>query len=66
MEKHTEVGSVIIGAATSITIGNFVFEILGTLVLGVVGALGGYLFNKLIKPKFDDYFKKKLNKHVDK
>lgn len=61
IQQHSSsnnIAIILIGALTSSTIGSFLFQALGTLVLGIVGALGGYLFVKLIKPQLDKLFDK--------
>lgn len=45
--------SMVLGALTAASVGTFVFEILGVLLLGVIGALGGWIFENLIKPKLN-------------
>lgn len=52
----SELGYIVVGTVTSTGVGSFLFQALGTLVLGIIGALGSYLFVKLIKPKLDKYF----------
>lgn len=69
MEKQSHLNSIILGAATSVTIGNFLFQALGTLILGIIGALGGYIFTRFIKPLVDAKIKRireKLNRSVEK
>lgn len=58
-EKSNEIMGTILGAATTLGIGPFLFQLLGTFILGLVGALAGYLFTKFIKPKLDKVFARK-------
>lgn len=51
--------SIILGALTSIGVGTLFFQAIGTLVLGLIGALGGYLFQRFLKPRLDSLFNKK-------
>lgn len=55
----TELGFILLGAITSTTIGTFIFNALGAFILGIMGAAGGYIFVKLIKPRLDKLFAKK-------
>jgi len=45
--------SMILGAVTAAGVGSFLFQALGVLVLGIIGALGGWIFEHLIKPKLN-------------
>lgn len=47
----------VIGAVTATGFGTFVFQALGTVLLGVLGALGGYIFTRFIKPRIDKALK---------
>lgn len=62
MSKHntspTELASMLTGAVTSAGVGSFLLDSLGALLLGIMGAIGGYLFTKFIKPQFDKLFSK--------
>lgn len=58
-EAGNELGYILIASLTGASFGAAVFEIFGVFILGIVGALGGYLFNKVIKPKLDKRFNKK-------
>jgi hypothetical protein len=58
-ERASELGTILWATITGVSIGTFVFQALGTLLLGIIGALGGYLFNKFAKPRLDKFFKKK-------
>jgi len=58
-----ELGSIGLGLATSAGVGSILFEGIGALFLGILGALGGYLFHKFIKPRLDQIsIKKKQDK----
>ncbi len=51
-----------LGSISSTTIGEYMFQAIGTLALGIMGALGGWLFAALIRPpleKLIDKIKKK-------
>lgn len=48
----------LIGAATTMSLGQFMFQALGTLLLGIIGALGGWLFTAVLRPKLDKIIKK--------
>ena len=50
---------VLCGLVTSVSFGQMIFQGLGTVILGMLGALGGYLFIKFIKPRLDSWIDKK-------
>jgi hypothetical protein len=50
-----EVGSTTVGAMLSLGVGTVFLQALGAIALGLLGALGGYIFSKLIKPKLDKW-----------
>jgi uncharacterized membrane protein len=54
-----ELNSIILGGLTAAGLGTFLFQALGTLLLGVIGALGGYLFQRYLKPRLDKFLMKK-------
>lgn len=56
---RTDLPAMFLGLITTTTIGTLIFQALGTLVLGIIGALGGYLFNRFLRPKLDKLFTKK-------
>lgn len=58
-KEHDYFYSTVIGAITATSIGSFLFQTLGAFVIGVVGALGGYLFARFLKPRLDKLFPKK-------
>jgi len=58
-EAGNELGYIIVASLTGMSIGAAIFQALGVLILGIMGAMGGYIFNKAIKPKLDAYFSKK-------
>jgi hypothetical protein len=57
MNKN-ELPSTVIGAASSVSIGSVLMDSAGALLIGVLGALGGWLFAHFVKPKLDKWFKK--------
>lgn len=57
--KVHELVSILYGTVTAATAGTFLFQALGAIILGIMGALGGYLFAKFVKPKLDKLFRKK-------
>ena len=61
-----EAMGVALGMVTSLSVGQILFQALGTLALGCIGALGGYLFVKLIKPRLDRLFDKYSKKDNEK
>lgn len=46
------------GALTSIGIGAFFLEILGALILGMVGAIGGWIVKEFVIPFLNKKFKR--------
>lgn len=64
MNRPNEGFSVVLGALTAAGIGNIFFQALGAVLLGLLGALGGYLFGKFIKPKLDALISKKKDKEA--
>jgi uncharacterized protein (DUF58 family) len=59
MSDHSNgVLSVILGSIAGISIGGLLFQALGVLLLGVIGAAGGWIFEKLIKPKLNKFIPK--------
>jgi len=58
-QTRSETVSVVLGAITATGLGTFLFQALGTLVLGFLGALGGYLFSHFLKPRLDRLLAKK-------
>lgn len=61
-QRIHELGSILYGTITAAGLGSFLFQALGAVILGLMGALGGYLFAKFIKPKLDKIFRKKGSK----
>lgn len=55
MSTRTEdhLAHIVLGAITSASLGSIVFQALGTIALGLLGALGGYIFTYVIKPRLD-------------
>lgn len=50
--------AVLLGTLTSMTFGGFLLQSMSALLLGILGAVGGYFANRYLKP----YFEKKLPK----
>ncbi len=59
-----ELGYVLIGAITSSTVGAFLLQAISAFILGLLGALAGYLFSKILKPRLDRFFSKKKKKEA--
>ena len=57
-ETKNELGYIITGTASAVGIGSLLFQAVGALILGLMGAAGSYLFVRFIKPKLDKLFKK--------
>lgn len=53
-----------VGSATSGTIGQFLLQGIGTIVLGILGAFGGWLFYATMKPQLDK-LKAKIGKKLN-
>lgn len=62
--RQSETTSMVLGALTATGIGAIVFQAATAIVLGIMGALGGYLFQHVLKPKLDKVFKKKSDKEA--
>jgi len=58
-EQSNEFIAMILGAATSVTIGTFLLQALGAFVLALIGAFGGWIFQHFIRPKLDNWKKSK-------
>lgn len=54
--------SMLLGTATAATIGTLLFQAVGVILLGLLGALGGWLFENLIRPKLNKFLTKKKEK----
>lgn len=50
-EQTNEIGTILFGALTSAGVGSFIFEALGALILGILGAAGAYIFTHVLVPK---------------
>lgn len=57
-QRHDTI-SVIFGATTSAAFGNLIAQGMSVIVLGVLGALGGWIFTAFIMPRLNKLFKKK-------
>lgn len=57
------VESTLLGIITSTTLGSWLFQAFSVFILALIGALAGWVFGALIKPKLDKlkdrYFKPK-------
>lgn len=65
MSQHTHMTdniTIVLGAVTSSAIGSIVFQGLGTLLLGLLGACGGWIFITFIRP----YFERKLQERKER
>ena len=51
-----------IGAITGTSFGEYIFNILGTFLLGLIGAAGGYAFAVLIRPHIDAWIQKRKDR----
>lgn len=52
--KHSgEIGSMLIGSITSVSIGTFFLHALSAFLLALIGAAGGWCFQHYIKPRLD-------------
>lgn len=49
-EQINDTAQVLVGTVSALGIGSFLFEAVGALILGVMGAAGGYIFTFYIKP----------------
>jgi hypothetical protein len=58
-DNINQLGYILIGSITSSAVGSLLLQAVGALVLGILGAGGGYLFAKIIKPKLDKWIDKK-------
>ncbi len=56
--KTEQVLNPLLGAISSFSIGSLLFQGLGALFLGILGAIGGWLFTRFLKPKLEKLFKK--------
>lgn len=61
-QERQEGVSIILGAITAAGVGSFLFQALGVLVLGIIGALGGWIFEHLLKPKLNKWKQKILSR----
>jgi len=56
MGKNT---SVFLAIITSTTVGAIIFQALGVFILGLIGALAGWVFQEYVRPKLDKWKNKK-------
>jgi len=68
MSRETSDGLayIVMGAITASGVGQFLFQAIGALILGIMGAVGGYLFNRFLRPKFDALLNKNKQKNQKK
>jgi hypothetical protein len=65
MSKHeissmiTKIELPLIGAITATSVGSIVLQGLGTLALGIIGAIGGWLARKYLIPKIERLISKR-------
>lgn len=57
-----EMGAILTGAVTGAGVGSFLFQAFATVFLGMLGALGGWIFIEFLQPKLQAKFGKKNNK----
>lgn len=53
-----DAGSAFLGAVFSMGIGSVALQGLGALLIGILGALGGWFFSHFIKPRLEKLIKK--------
>jgi hypothetical protein len=58
-KSESVINSILFGAVTSAGLGAFLLKGIAAIILGILGALGGYIFAQFLKPKLDQLFKKK-------
>jgi hypothetical protein len=51
--------SVVLGATTTSVFGNLIAQGMSVIVLGILGALGGWIFTAFIMPRLNKLFRKK-------
>jgi hypothetical protein len=65
-ESTTDFAYIVMGVATATSIGSFLFQAVGAVILGILGALGGYLFNRFLRHKIESFLKKSKEKNNEK
>lgn len=65
-ETSNGLAYITIGALTATSVGSFLFQAAGALILGIMGAIGGYLFNRFLRPKLDRVLNKTKQKNEEK
>lgn len=58
-DSNQIIGATLTGAVTGASIGSFLFQAFATVFLGMLGALGGWIFIELIQPELKKKFGKK-------
>ncbi len=61
-QSDNELAGVLFGALTAATVGSALLQALGAVILGILGAAGGYLCTHVLIPKLVSYFKKNKKK----
>ena len=65
MNRH-DLGPTVTGLILSLSVGSFVFQALGAFVIGILGALGGWVFGHYIKPLLERLIKKYATRRTKK
>jgi hypothetical protein len=60
-----ELGAILSGAVTSTTVGSFFFEAIGAIILGILGAIGGWIANHFLRPRLEAWLAKKSTKKAE-
>ncbi len=61
----TDIFAVLMGALTSLSVGSILLQGIGALILGILGAAGGFVFNRYLKGYLEKLVEK-LKKKEDK
>lgn len=61
----TDLLAVLMGALTSLSVGSILLQGIGALILGILGAAGGFIFNRYLKGWLEKLVEK-LKKKSDK
>ncbi len=52
-KQSGELGAILIGSVTSVSIGTFFLHALSAFLLALIGATGGWCFQHYVKPRLD-------------